>query len=238
MFRDDIDASQLKEQIKKFSPDRIHPLLKGIYRTAFPRSSDESKPEYYYRDPISKEYIYDTELVQNREALLNQLDENKVVAELGVDSGDFSTEILSITQPSELYLVDIWDTDRYNEKKMETVKSRFSEQIKSGQVNVIRQRSEKALQQFEDEFFDWVYIDTTHSYNQTKTELNLAKEKVKNGGIICGHDYSMGTPYKGIRYGVIEAVHEFCNENGYQLRYLSLETGGSRSYALQKIDLS
>ena len=38
-------------------------------------------------------------------------------------------------------------------------------------------------------FFDFIYIDTTHQYDQTVLELELAYKKIKNNGIVAGHDY-------------------------------------------------
>ena len=60
-----------------------------------------------------------------------------------------------------------------------------------------------------DKSLDWIYIDSNRQYETTKSDLNLALLKVKDGGIIAGHDYTRGNPYTGVPYGVIAAVHEF-----------------------------
>jgi len=46
-----------------------------------------------------------------------------------------------------------------------------------------------ALTRMPDEHLDWAYLDTTHQYDQTATELQLLKQKVKPGGIIAGDDW-------------------------------------------------
>jgi hypothetical protein len=40
---------------------------------------------------------------------------------------------------------------------------------------------------------------------------------MKNNGIICGHDYLMGDLVEMNKYGVIEAVSEFCNKNHWEI---------------------
>ena len=121
--------------------------------------------------------------------MLKFFPKNGIIAELGVDKGDFSNKIISLTQPKKLYLIDIWDSERNNKNKMNYVKKRFEKEIDAGRVVIIRGRSEKELKKFENAYFDWVYIDTAHSYQQTVKELELCRLKVKDGGIIAGHDY-------------------------------------------------
>jgi hypothetical protein len=82
---------------------------------------------------------------------------------------------------------------------------------------------------------DWVYIDTDHTYKTTKEELEAAAKAVKPGGFICGHDYT-SISYSGLRrYGVVEAVNEFCVQYGYEFIYLTSETTRHVSYALRKL---
>lgn len=65
---------------------------------------------------------------------------------------------------------------------------------------------------FEDSFFDWVYIDTDHSYCTTWNELLLCNKKVKPDGLIVGHGFCTGNVVTPVPYGVIEAVNKFCVE--------------------------
>ena len=50
--------------------------------------------------------------------------------------------------------------------------------------------------------FDLIFIDADHSYEAVREDIIAWWPKVKNGGIISGHDYQMGTP------GVIAASNE------------------------------
>ncbi len=164
----------------------------------------------------------------SRWRLLETLPKGTVGAEIGVHLGDFSESILSIARPKKLYLIDPWkyeDSDDYKdawyggasekeqelEERYRSVQSRFSSKIQSGQVVVMRQDSESALNEFRDGELDFVYIDGNHLYDFAKRDLEISLRKVKSGGFITGDDYETGGWWKG---GVKKAVDEFgWNEN-------------------------
>ena len=52
--------------------------------------------------------IANLRVVTDRETLLGLLPKHGVVAELGVNKGDFSATILSENQPARLHLIDPW----------------------------------------------------------------------------------------------------------------------------------
>ena len=181
---------------------------------------------------LNSEHLRDLRVVIDREAMLQLLPDHAVVAELGVDEGDFSDKILRLARPRELHLIDPWDSDRYDDGKLKGVLERFRKEIASGIVNINRGTSVEELKKFPDGYFDWIYIDTTHSYETTVEELETGRNKVKAGGIIAGHDYTVGNINKQLRYGVIQAVHEFCNEHNWKMVCLTHESNRYLSYAL------
>ena len=185
---------------------------------------------------LEEKHIRNLKMVKNRESLLELLPKKAVSAEIGVDVGDFSQKILEKTNPEKLYLIDVWDTPRYNISKKEKVIKRFNKEIMNNQVEVRIGYSTEILEQFSNNYFHWLYIDTDHTYLTTKKELEIASKKVIDGGIICGHDYSMGNWVKGYKYGVIEAVHEFCVQYNWEILYLTIEQSIPPSYAIRKIE--
>lgn len=42
---------------------------------------------------------------------------------------------------------------------------------------------------FPDEYLDFVFLDSSHEYNQSRSEIVLWMKKIKHGGILAGHDY-------------------------------------------------
>lgn len=64
---------------------------------------------------------------------------------------------------------------------------------------------------------DIVFIDTSHTYDQTVSELNIYRWLVKPGGLIVLHDTENRTPEDAPPrplYPVRKAVVEFCEDNG------------------------
>jgi len=166
---------------------------------------------------------------KKRDFLLLMMPKNSVCAEIGVHLGDFSERILKIVKPKELHLIDplkYEESDVYNKSlyggkygknqahmddRYEKVSKRFISQIENGKVKLARGFSSKVLQSFEDNYFDWIYIDGNHQYDFAKKDLELCINKVKKGGYITGDDYLEGGWYQG---GVKKAVDELV-ELGY-----------------------
>ena len=138
------------------------------------------------------------------------LPKNSICAEIGVYLGENAERILNISKPKKLYLIDIWSQsrERYQEVKE---KFKYSENVK-----IMWMSSVEASKQFEDSYFDWVYIDASHGYELAKEDIESWWPKVKTGGHLCGHDY-----YNDASSGVdVEtAVDEFIINNNLKLYY-------------------
>jgi hypothetical protein len=227
-------------------------MLKTISKTIIPSGARKKLRTFFYEEirkdreerekqipkvPLTEKHVMNCELLLNRASLLSKLKKGGEVAEIGVDRGEFSELILEITEPVLLHLIDIWSNDRYHGGLFERVTDKFGKLIENGRVQIHRKLSTDAAEDFQDNYFDWIYIDTDHSYEITRDELLKYALKVKNDGIIAGHDYSMGEWVNSYRYGVIEAVHEFCVENGWEIVYLTLEPTEMQSFALRRIQL-
>lgn len=180
------------------------------------------------------ERMANTRLLPTREALIEALPKGGIIAEVGVDMGDFSQKILTISNPTHFHLVDLWPPSVVRNDRYSAVANRFQKEIDQGLVSLHRGDSEETMAGFADHTFDWIYLDTTHLYDKTVRELAICAKKVKPGGWLCGHDYTLGSWKDGVRYGVIEAVNDFCNTHGWDLVYLTNEPHRYISYALQK----
>ena len=64
----------------------------------------------------------------------------------------------------------------------------------------------------------------------------MCHHKIKDDGIIAGHDYTRFSLWESGQFGVVEAVNEFAIHNDYEMVYLTLDMLHSNSsYALRRI---
>jgi len=222
------------QPLYKVLPRFFHKLLTLEVR-AFRRVRDRRIVQEFPRLELTPEHIANLKVINDRQALLEALRKQAVVAEIGVARGDFSQIILDVTLPSELHLIDWWTRPREYRGLRTVVEERFEDEIDSGQVIIHQGFSTTELAEFEDHFFDWVYIDTGHDYATTKAELEICRQKVKEGGFIAGHDYVTGSWDLDIRYGVIEAVNEFCLHHSWEMVYLTHERSRNLSFTLREM---
>lgn len=72
----------------------------------------------------------------------------------------------------------------------------------------IRLKSEVAASLIKDFSIDMVFIDADHKYDSVRRDLGCWMNKVKHGGVICGHDFeSMEYDEKYINQDVYEHKH-------------------------------
>jgi predicted O-methyltransferase YrrM len=185
---------------------------------------------------LSAKHLVHAQLLPDRYHMLSYFPKHAVVLELGVNDGDFSGHIMRRITPHRLHLVDTWSTERYRENKS-TVLHTFREHIHTGQVVVHTGYSTSVASHFPDSYFDVIYIDTSHDYDTTKTELTSYLPKMKPGGIIAGHDFTQGNWDTGLRYGVREAVREFCVIHDWEFIFLTMESNDYPSFAIRKITI-
>lgn len=199
----------------------------------------EQRRDLKARTPQTRLTLAHTEncrVLPDRRILLNRLPPNGIAAEVGAAFGKYTTHILAENNPNELYLIDSWESDRYA-AGMEAIKQTFATEIEAGILHLRRGYSTEKLAEFPEHFFDWVYIDTNHSYGTTWKELQLCHERVKPHGRIAGHDFCTGNVIDPVPYGVIEACAQFCVEYGWQYEYITLESHGHFSFCLKRLNV-
>jgi hypothetical protein len=144
-------------------------------------------------------------------------------AEIGVDKGENAERILSLLNIKQLVLVDPWkeyvdvitgistrDSSCF-QNLYEEVKNKFSNNSK---VRIVRDYSVNAAKMFDNEYFDFVYLDGDHAYEEVLKDLEAWYPKLKKFGVMCGDDY--GHP-SGL--GVIKAVYEFAYKHKVIVNY-------------------
>jgi hypothetical protein len=176
---------------------------------------------------LEPRHVESCKAILDRHLLLEQMPKNAVVAEIGVDRGRFAERIYKVAQPKQLHLIDLFQFE-YQTTAVNKLLG------KKDNVKLHQTKSVDAGSLFDDEYFDWIYIDTDHTYETTKAELNAFKDKIKPGGFISGHDYFQVGISNGFSYGVMSAVHEFIVINNWTLYAVTLEPLENQSFVIQK----
>jgi len=154
--------------------------------------------------------------------------------EIGVATGNYSEILLSSTKLKKIYFLDPWreyskevynDTTNCSQLGQD---NRYNFVVKrlgkfGDRAVIIRKDSIESLEDFSDRYFDFIYIDANHAYEYVKKDIINWYPKLKVGGVFAGHDY-MNAVTKTGKYGVKQAVDEFCND----IKILPLVTGGSK----------
>jgi predicted O-methyltransferase YrrM len=138
-----------------------------------------------------------------------------VICEIGSFAG-VSSELFALTC-SQIFCVDAWESydnglivkmiclgsspvltdDEWKayERKYFPIMLRWAEKMfdvmreKYPNVVKIKGNSQEEYKNFQDCFFDAVYIDGDHAYDAVKKDILNWTPKIKKDGIICGHDY-------------------------------------------------
>lgn len=176
-------------------------------------------------------------VLPSREALLQQLPKGSIGAEVGVAEGDFSASIIDIVQPQRLHLIDYWQSSLagYDGEALLRVRNRFENEIASGTVHVHRAMSWVGLAGLEEGELDWCYIDASHAFDDVRRDLAEASRRVRAGGLIAGDDYIKWAGPEN-RFGVVEAVNEFCMEHNWELIFLTQQRDMHMNYVLRSLD--
>ena len=69
-------------------------------------------------------------------------------------------------------------------------------------ISLIKKTSDDAVKELDSETYDFVYIDGMHQYENVKQDIINYLPKIKQGGVIGGHDY--GPTWPGIKQAVDE----------------------------------
>lgn len=160
-------------------------------------------------------------------AILQRLPAGPLVGvEIGVFCGQTSAFLLEHRKDLSLYMVDSWaptppDTpyaltqDPHTEVTQEEHDDFLEQSIDAvarfWPRSMIRIKSSaQAAAQFNPASLDFVFLDGDHSYAGVVADIDAWRDKVKPGGLLCGHDYyADGCERPFPRIEVRRAVDEF-----------------------------
>lgn len=139
-------------------------------------------------------------------------------AELGVNKGRL---IKCLMKQVGSYLSEYWAIDQWktlDDRKYGRNLSRLTQQdwdarydsvcknmVHFSSLRIVRMSSLQAAQLFPLAYFDLVFIDTSHLYEDTKQEILAWKPLVRSGGFLSGHDYG-SRKWNGVKKAVDELI--------------------------------
>lgn len=145
-------------------------------------------------------------------------------AEIGVWDGRMSEQLLRALPKLKLYCIDRWEppkeTDSYYTSGSEIARrpqETYDNAYRlftgrtapwSERLYPFKRTSYSAALLFNDEMFDFVFLDGDHSYQGVMMDIDIWYPKVKPGGWIAGHDYDH--PEQGeVKKAVLEYFADF-----------------------------
>jgi len=142
---------------------------------------------------------------------------NLLILEIGVAEGINSKLIIENLPVRKLWLIDSYKP-YYQDGRLFTHYSRMEKEartrlgkfIKNNEVTFLKGRSQdKKIISLVPNNLDFVYVDGNHSYWAVKKDIENYYKKLKNGGIIGGHDFNI--------VDVSRAVYEFVSKHHLKL---------------------
>jgi len=121
----------------------------------------------------------------------------------GMSAAFMAVELINASKDIKFDCIDIWADGGYLEDGTQDLfgvdlMNRFLDNVKpvAHKINAIRSDSAEAAKNYPDQSIDFVFIDGDHSYNGCRRDIEAWLPKVKDGGVLAGHDYGWHEPIR------------------------------------------
>jgi len=146
----------------------------------------------------------------------------KVGAEIGVQRGRNAKAMQDHIPGVRLYLIDPYrdyegSNRSYGPRHHKKVRGMTHKRMRGKDVIFLEMFSAEAASKIPDRSLDFVYIDGMHLYNHVMMDIILYSRKVKEGGVVAGHDYDKNRNV----VGVYKAVNDYVRAHGIKPLYVT-----------------
>jgi hypothetical protein len=149
---------------------------------------------------IVKRYVWLSDMIRIRKF--------SVGAEIGCAIGATSERLLKYCPNLILYAVDLWDIvpeeirdNNYDTWDFTKVHRQFNDAIRpyKDRVIIMPGISWEIALQIKDKSLDFIFIDAAHNYESVKKDILAWTPKIKDNGIITGHDFEFPGVEKALK---------------------------------------
>jgi hypothetical protein len=206
------------------------------------------KPKLSPLPKLDAKHLRNARLLSCREDILAQLPQGGVVTEIGVAFGRYTRKILDTLKPSRFVAVDCFGLDHktwfgrqvYAQflggmRHEDFYRQQFSKEIERGIVVIRKGFSHEVMESFPDAYFDMIYVDAAHDYESVARDLQVSGRKIKPTGHIVLNDYTLVDPLLLQPYGIVQATHEFCVREGWEIVFFAQHPYMFCDVALKKL---
>lgn len=127
-------------------------------------------------------------------SIASKLPKNATVVDLGTYMGSSASVLAEATEilHSKIYTIDTFENHNdYNDSRTIGIRETAADNLKNYKnVTIINEKSSEASKKFEDKSIDMIFIDADHTYLEVKKDILTWLPKIKEGGIMSGHDYN------------------------------------------------
>lgn len=165
-------------------------------------------------------------ILQNhtRYDVMKSLDSNSIGLELGIAEGIYSEQAIKSGKFKTYIGIDMYDGQRTHD--IAQYKRALKRVGLFGNYKLLKMRFDEALDLFDDETFDFIYVDGyAHTGEEEGKTLYDWWPKLKKGGLYCGDDYHERQWPLVYKY-----VNEFCEKNNIS-ELLITDTTGKDPYS-------
>ena len=184
---------------------------------------------------LSGEHFCNARAFFDRSDMLLSLRPQKglVIGEIGVGFGHFTHFVIEHMKPAKFVAIDLFDLHTLSELWGKPASEHFGTRSHrafyeetfayAGDIMVVEQgQSYERIATYPDGFFDILYIDAGHTYDDVRRDAAASVGKVKDDGLLVFNDYTL-YDHLGHPYGVVQAVNELIVVSDWKVVGFSLQ---------------
>lgn len=185
---------------------------------------------------LSVEHFCDARAFFDRSDMLLSLRPEKglTIGEVGVGIGGFTRFLINHMNPVKFVAIDLFDLHTKPELWGKPVSEFFGTRSHRAfyedsfayarDTMVVDQgQSHERIAAYPDDFFDILYIDAGHTYDDVRRDAAAGVSKVKHDGLLIFNDYTLYDHLGQTPYGVIQAVNELIVASDWKVVGFSLQ---------------